>query len=369
MLRVMAALMILLIAAGASAGEKPEPDVKTLKAENAGLRAQVERLARDYRRARLDREKANNRLRIGLEQIQVLTRQLSVMRDELRQTRKVVMALKEREAVLRVNNLELVKKCSQLKMNYRRVAIDLGYAKNVLRQLTAKGVKLPPVRLEVPDVRSQVSAVDAKAGRVTLEGGGNLDIKRGFVFIIYRRVEGRPGEKRVARAKITAVAEHACTATVIERTEAIKVGDAARTDLKAPWPKLEVEFDLDKPLPAPIPKEAGPVWKHRVKFMGESGARLVKELEALLAKPKIAKRDSERMVASVRAHHAGMVRSLQEAYTLVEIIQKETAKLKKMCGALKALCDHYEKENERLKKGGAPAPKKGKPETKPPEAF
>jgi len=84
---------------------------------------------------------------------------------------------------------------------------------------------------DIPDIRGKVTAVDEKAGRVTIDQGAKSHVQKGYSFIIWRE------ETYVGKVIVEEVSPDSCKARFITELmrENPKVGDLVAT-------RLMVEF-------------------------------------------------------------------------------------------------------------------------------
>jgi hypothetical protein len=241
---------------------KLEADIKTLEGklaeetkakENAiakreFYKSEFEKLEKEKSDALVAKEAADSRVKVAVESQQLLAKQVKIMREELENTRKVVVALKERETVLRANEAELMKERNALKgtvtrarqdlaelhRDRKRMAEELANAEYVIATLIKKGYDVfrivgPGAITAVPDVRTKVVDVRPATGHVALGAGKDSGIKEGFVFLIHR------GDQYIGKVRVTTVWNTFSGGTIVERKKPIKAGDDAMTDT-APSP-------------------------------------------------------------------------------------------------------------------------------------
>ena len=222
-------------------------DLGTKLTEAVRLRDQYKgeaaKLGKEKNAKMIQRVAAESLAKKELEQKDVLIKSADAMRNELEKTRKVVVALKERETVLRTNTAELKKERNDLKnevnksrqdltelhRDRKRIAEELANAEYVIATMIKKGYDVykivgPGALGTIPDVRTKVVDVRPATGHVALGAGKSSGIKEGFVFLIHR------GDRYVGKVRVTTVWDNFSGGTIVERKAPIKAGDDAMTD-------------------------------------------------------------------------------------------------------------------------------------------
>ncbi len=186
---------------------------------------------------------ATENAKTAVENMDALVKLNSNMRKELEETRKVVVALKGRETVLRTNTAELKKERDDLKNQVNRsrqdlaelhsdrtrISEELANAEYVIATLIKKGYDVykivgPGALGTVPDVRTKVVDVRPATGHVALGVGKDSGIKEGIIFLIHR------GDEYIGKVRVTTVWNNFSGGTVVERKKPMKAGDDAMTD-------------------------------------------------------------------------------------------------------------------------------------------
>ncbi len=205
--------------------------------------AEAKKYANEKEAAKLEAADANNKATTAVENMEALVKLNSNMRKELEETRKVVVALKERETVLRTNTAELKKERDDLKNHVnrsrqdlaelhrdrKRIAEELANAEYVIATMIKKGYDVykivgPGALGNVPDVRTKVVDVRPATGHVALGIGKDSGIKEGFIFLIHR------GDEYIGKVRVTTVWNNFSGGTIVERKKPMKAGDDAMTD-------------------------------------------------------------------------------------------------------------------------------------------
>jgi hypothetical protein len=176
---------------------------------------------------------ARNTAKAVTDQNDVLIKQVEKMRDELAETRKTVMALKETNVRLQMDtdeyknqlvtaqndNNTLKGNIEDLNKDRTRIAQDLANAEYMLKQAIKDGWK-PQVAINVPDVRTKV--VDVRStGNVALGAGSDSGIKEGTIFLIHRK------DEYIGKIRVTTVWNDFAGGQVIEQKKPIMPGDDA----------------------------------------------------------------------------------------------------------------------------------------------
>jgi septal ring factor EnvC (AmiA/AmiB activator) len=211
-------------------------DKTTLKGEVATVRSQL-------KVSEIEKADALQKSGVATENLNTMTKQVENMRLELADTRKVVVALKDRETVLRANEAELKKERDSLKNDVsrsrqdlaelhrdrKRIAEELGNADYVIRTMITKGYDVYTIVGStalgpVPDVRTKVVDVRPHTGHVALGAGKASGVKEGHLFLVYRDKE------YLGKVRVVTVWDTFSGGTIIERKQPIKAGDEAMTD-------------------------------------------------------------------------------------------------------------------------------------------
>ena len=170
------------------------------------------------------------------DQNKVLLEQVQKMRQELEDTRKVVLALKEQNVRLQLdgdeykrqlvdaqNELNKVRgELEEVHRNLRSTKEELANAEYMVKQAIKDGWKFP-VAGTVPDVRTKVVDVKPAVGHVALGAGSDSGIKEGFIFLIHR------GDEYIGKVRVTTVWNDFSGGQIIETKKPIKPGDDALT--------------------------------------------------------------------------------------------------------------------------------------------
>jgi hypothetical protein len=218
-------------------------DLTAAETKRDQYKADAEKFAKEKADAVVAAEMDKNRADVAVEAQKLLATQVETMRQELESTRKVVVALKERETVLRANEAELKKERDALKNDVNRarqdlaelhrdrkqIAAELANAEYVIASLIKAGIDVykyvGAVALgTVPDVRTKVVDVRPATGHVALGAGKDSGIREGFIFLIHR------GDQYVGKVRVTTVWNNFSGGTVLERKKPIQPGDDAMTD-------------------------------------------------------------------------------------------------------------------------------------------
>ena len=177
-----------------------------------------------------------NTANVLTDQNKVLLEQVQKMRQELEDTRKVVLALKEQNVRLQLdgdeykrqlvdaqNELNKVRgELEEVHRNLRNTKEELANAEYMVKEAIKAGYKFMPAGV-VPDVRTKVVDVKPAVGHVALGAGSDSGIKEGFIFLIHR------GDEYIGKVRVTTVWNDFSGGQIIETKKPIKPGDDALT--------------------------------------------------------------------------------------------------------------------------------------------
>ncbi len=208
-----------------------------------GYKNEFEKASKREIEAKVQKVAADQMSKQAMDQKEVLIKSADAMRGELASIRKVVVALKERETVLRANTADLKNQRDDLKTDvnkaradlnelhrdHKRVAEELANAEYVIATMIKKGHDVykivgPGALGTIPDVRTKVVDIRPATGHVALGAGKKSGIKEGFIFLIHR------GDRYVGKVRVTTVWDNFSGGTIVERKAPIKAGDDAMTD-------------------------------------------------------------------------------------------------------------------------------------------
>jgi hypothetical protein len=218
-------------------------DKKTANERRDQAIVDADKYANEKATAKAEALAATEKATTAVENMDALVKLNSNMRKELAEGRKVVVALKERETVLRTNTAELKKERDDLKNQVNRsrqdlaelhsdrtrIAEELANAEYVIATLIKKGYDVykivgPGALGNIPDVRTKVVDVRPATGHVALGVGKDSGIKEGFIFLIHR------GDEYIGKVRVTTVWNNFSGGTIVERKKPMKAGDDAMTD-------------------------------------------------------------------------------------------------------------------------------------------
>jgi len=190
------AVLIFTCASRIPGQEKEPPSGKELQAEVARLQEEVKSLRKEVRR----RDQA----------ILVLTEEVKKVRQEAVEARNSAEAVKVRMAKLQA--LLVIKE-------------------RIIEQFMAAARERKPVNIPIPLVKGTITKVDAKAGLVEIDVGGDVGLKKDHYLEVYRL---KPRAEYLGRIRLLEVYNHNSVGrleTRLAKGQALQVGDSVTTRL------------------------------------------------------------------------------------------------------------------------------------------